>query len=75
MHHWNNTTLDLMLHWLFSSVYTQSYTGIKKTFLRLYNDLASLRKYPYQMRRDTYFCTTDTLDNGCKTIFYIRGSD
>lgn len=27
------------------------------------------------MRRDTYFCTTDTLVNGCKTIFYIRGSD
>ena len=64
----NNSTLDLMNHWIYCNVYTMTYTTIRKKIAGYLTEYHKVRDYDKKKRKTTYWERVQKFVNSCKAI-------
>ena len=70
----SNVILDVMLHWTYCNVYTQSRNTVTKKVKHWYKKYVHLKDYPQKKKKDTYWREYDQFVDACRHLFDIKGS-
>ena len=71
-----NVTLDLMNHWIFCNVYTQTYTTVKKKIEDYLKEYNALKNYPKVKRKATHWTRVQSFVADCRKMMdIICGTD
>ena len=70
-----NIALDLMNHWIFCNVYTQTYKTVKKRIKGYVDEYHALKNYPKAKRKGAYLQRYNQFLSDCKKLMDIKGDD
>ena len=68
---WQDIAMDLILHWVFCSVYTKSVKVVKEKLKSIRESYRALAKVSYGKRGDSYYAKLDVFRGSMHTLFDI----
>ena len=68
----HNSSLDLMLHWIYCNIYIVRYVTVKNKLDERLVEYRAPRKYDHKKRGDKYWERVETFNRTCKSIIDIR---
>ena len=68
---WRDIAMDLILHWVFCSVYTKSVKIVREKLKSIRESYRALAKIPYKSRGNKYYAKLDVFRDSMHTLFDI----